>query len=115
MGNPRPAVRRSPPRSRHALWHDVPMATGKRYSLGVDIGGTFTDVAIYDRVERREYSRKVLTTHGDPARAVADGVQAVLQDFALDPGAFQRAVHATTHRSRPPIRRHVRALEPRPR
>ncbi len=68
----------------------------KRYALGIDIGGTFTDVAVYDRADGRAYSRKVLTTHADPARAVIEGVQAIVEDFALEPREFQRMVHATT-------------------
>jgi N-methylhydantoinase A len=66
------------------------------YSLGVDIGGTFTDIVVYDHAAGRQVSRKVLTTHDDPARAVADGVAAVLRDTSLDPARFVRVVHATT-------------------
>ena len=39
------------------------------YSLGIDIGGTFTDIVVYDHARGRQLSRKVLTTHDDPARA----------------------------------------------
>jgi len=42
------------------------------YSLGVDIGGTFTDVVVYDHDTGRQWSRKVLTTHDDPVRAGYD-------------------------------------------
>jgi N-methylhydantoinase A len=79
------------------LWQDVrTMNDSKRYSLGVDIGGTFTDVAVYDHHEARAYSRKVLTTHGNPSEAVMQGVDAVIGEYALDPDEFQRVVHATT-------------------
>ena len=44
------------------------------YSLGIDIGGTFTDIVVYDHARGRQINRKVLTTHDDPARAVAAGV-----------------------------------------
>ena len=44
------------------------------HSLGIDIGGTFTDIVVYDHDSGRQWSRKVLTTHEDPARAVAAGV-----------------------------------------
>src|SRR5215831_10948214 len=66
------------------------------YSLGIDIGGTFTDVVVYDHDSGQQWSRKVLTTHEDPARAVASGVSAVLREGALDPRRFIRVVHATT-------------------
>src|SRR4029450_13154931 len=66
------------------------------YSLGIAIGGTFTDVVVYDHDTGRQWSRKVLTTHDDPVRAVAAGVAAVLGDGALEPRHVTRGVHATT-------------------
>jgi N-methylhydantoinase A len=66
------------------------------YSLGIDIGGTFTDIVVYDHAAGRQLNRKVLTTHDDPARAVAAGVDTLLRRHALPPGAFSRVVHATT-------------------
>jgi len=66
------------------------------YSLGIDIGGTFTDIVVYDHAHGRQLNRKVLTTHDDPARAVADGVAALLREGRLDPARFARVVHATT-------------------
>ncbi len=67
-----------------------------RFSLGIDIGGTFTDVVVYDHDRDRQYSRKILTTHDEPARAVLEGAQDVLGRFGLDAAAFRRMVHATT-------------------
>jgi len=66
------------------------------YSLGVDIGGTFTDLVVYDHAGGRQWSRKVLTTHDDPARAVAAGVAALLGAGGIDPAGVGRVVHATT-------------------
>jgi N-methylhydantoinase A len=66
------------------------------YSLGIDIGGTFTDIVVYDHDSGRQVNRKVLTTHEDPARAVAAGVDALLRDGRFEPGEFTRVVHATT-------------------
>jgi N-methylhydantoinase A len=67
-----------------------------QYSLGIDIGGTFTDLVAYDHDTGRRWSRKVLTTHDDPARAVAVGAAGLLAQARLDPAAFSRTVHATT-------------------
>jgi N-methylhydantoinase A len=66
------------------------------YALGIDIGGTFTDIVVYDHDRGVQLNRKVLTTHDDPARGVAAGVAALLTREALDPAAFSRVVHATT-------------------
>jgi N-methylhydantoinase A len=67
-----------------------------QYSLGIDIGGTFTDLVVYDHDTGRSWSRKVLTTHDDPARAVAAGAAGLLAHARVDPAAFSRTVHATT-------------------
>ena len=64
------------------------------WSLGIDIGGTFTDIVA--RGEGRTLARKVLTTHDDPARGVEAGVAGILADARIDPGAVDRLVHATT-------------------
>jgi N-methylhydantoinase A len=66
------------------------------YSLGIDIGGTFTDIVVYDHARGRQLNRKVLTTHDDPARAVAAGVEGLLHKHRLPPAEFTRVVHATT-------------------
>src|SRR5262245_22877299 len=73
-----------------------PPARAVSYSLGIDIGGTFTDIVVYDHVGGRQLNRKVLTTHDDPARAVATGVDGLLRAHRLPPGEFTRVVHATT-------------------
>src|SRR5919202_2503891 len=65
-------------------------------SLGIDIGGTFTDLVVYDHGSGQQWSRKVLTTHDDPARAVAAGVALILRAHELDPARFTRVLHATT-------------------
>lgn len=67
-----------------------------RYALGIDIGGTFTDVVVYDRAEGRQFSRKLLTTHDDPARAVLDGVRQTIDEDGVAPDTIGRVVHATT-------------------
>jgi N-methylhydantoinase A len=67
-----------------------------QYSLGIDIGGTFTDLVVYDHDAGSSVSRKVLTTHDDPARAVAAGLAGLLTQARVDPTAVSRTVHATT-------------------
>ncbi len=67
-----------------------------RYALGIDIGGTFTDVVLYDREQGRRLTRKILTTPGDPAAAVLEAVDRVLADEHIPPGEIERVVHATT-------------------
>jgi N-methylhydantoinase A len=66
------------------------------YSLGIDIGGTFTDLVVHDHDRGQRWGHKVLTTHADPQRGVVDGVRAVLTQGAIDPSTIRRVVHATT-------------------
>jgi N-methylhydantoinase A len=62
--------------------------------LGVDIGGTFTDVAL-ERGDKR-WSTKVLTTPEAPARAVIAAIRAVLREAALGPADLAIIIHGTT-------------------
>lgn len=48
--------------------------TDKPVRIGVDIGGTFTDVLLFDAERRRFRIAKVLTTPDDPSRAVENAV-----------------------------------------
>ena len=69
-------------------------ASGEQARLGVDIGGTFTDVALEVRGER--YSAKILTTPEAPERAVLAAMQAVLREAGLAPGDVSIIIHGTT-------------------
>lgn len=66
------------------------------WSIGIDIGGTFTDVVALDYSAGSLHSLKVLTTHGDPAEAVADGVGRLIRQCGFEPREVKRIVHATT-------------------
>ncbi len=62
--------------------------------LGVDIGGTFTDVAL--EAGGRRYSAKILTTPEAPERAVLEAIGTVLREAALAPGDLSIIIHGTT-------------------
>ena len=63
---------------------------------GVDVGGTFTDLALWDPATETVAVHKILTTPDDPARAILDG----LADLGLLPAASGTqewgVVHGTT-------------------
>ena len=67
-----------------------------KYSLGIDIGGTFTDIVVYDHETGDHHSRKELTTPQDPALGVINGLMDILAEHELPPERFTRLVHATT-------------------
>ena len=68
------------------------MADGAR--LAVDIGGTFTDVALETR--GRLVTTKVLTTQAAPERGVLEGVRKVLELAAVAPSSVRLVIHGTT-------------------
>ncbi len=64
--------------------------------LGIDIGGTFTDLVLHDAASGASAALKVLTTHDDPQRAVLRAVRQMLDQAAIPASAISRVVHATT-------------------
>ena len=50
------------------------MSEAASWRLGVDIGGTFTDVVLWREGSAELVREKLLTTPDDPARAVIDGI-----------------------------------------
>ncbi|MBV8751844.1 MAG: hydantoinase/oxoprolinase family protein [Hyphomicrobiales bacterium] len=64
------------------------------HRLGVDIGGTFTDVAL-DSAGRR-YTAKVLTTPAAPERGVIAAIEAVLAEARIPAAALSIIIHGTT-------------------
>src|SRR5437868_10774027 len=62
--------------------------------LGVDIGGTFTDVAL--DADGRRYSTKILITPEAPERAVLEAIGTILRQAALAPGDLSIIIHGTT-------------------
>ena len=76
------------------------------WAIGIDIGGTFTDVVALDYAAGKSRSLKVLTTPGDPADAVLDGVNQLIEECRIDPPEVRRIVHATTLFTNSLIERH---------
>ena len=71
------------------------MATGNPHvRLGVDIGGTFTDVVLETGSE--QFSTKVLTTYGAPEDAIIDGLKQVCAKASIEPSEIGQIIHGTT-------------------
>ncbi|MCK8784378.1 hydantoinase/oxoprolinase family protein [Roseomonas sp. NAR14] len=70
------------------------------WRVGVDIGGTFTDIVFVSR-NGEVRTRKVSSSVGDYGRAIVEGLLAVFDDSAKDGGGFDgrsvaEVLHATT-------------------
>ena len=70
------------------------MASSPAIRLGVDIGGTFTDVAL--EVGDRRYTAKGLTTARAPEAGVLAIVRAIIGEAGIKPGDVQLIIHGTT-------------------
>ena len=68
----------------------------QRLWLGIDVGGTFTDIVVYDAATGRQASHKELTTHADPARGVMAGIDRLQAEGKIVAAEIGRVVHATT-------------------
>src|SRR5690606_34230263 len=79
------------PRSRPAFLERLRLF----YRLGVDIGGTFTDIALLGSTGVL-HSKKVLSTPQDYSLAIEQGVVAILNEAGVSVGQVTECVHATT-------------------
>ncbi len=68
----------------------------KSYKLGIDIGGTFTDLTLIDAEGHGIHTHKVPSTPDSPSRAVATGVVELMRRLGTTPAAIGGFVHGTT-------------------
>lgn len=64
--------------------------------IGVDVGGTFTDFFILDTSSGKSSVFKTSSTPGNPAQAIASGLQAIFANGLADPARVSRISHGTT-------------------
>ncbi len=67
-----------------------------RIRLGIDIGGTFTDLVLMDEARGAVHIAKVLTTPDDPAAGALSGFGRILESAGLTAPDVASVVHATT-------------------
>jgi N-methylhydantoinase A len=66
------------------------------YRLGVDVGGTFTDLLLIDEDSGTTHRAKTPSTPVDPSIGVLDGVTKVCEVAGVDPAAIGHVLHGTT-------------------
>ena len=69
---------------------------GSSLIVGIDTGGTFTDVTLLDVAAARAWNAKLPSTPHDPSEAFAAGIEAVLTLSGLPTAALARVLHGTT-------------------
>ena len=67
----------------------------KQVRLGVDIGGTFTDIVMITE-DGVVYSKKLLSTPSDYSVAIEEGIAALCAELSMDARGVTEFVHATT-------------------
>src|SRR5258708_2488651 len=68
----------------------------EHYRIGVDIGGTFTDLVVFDDATGSFAVGKTLTTPRDPSQAVETLVLATLERESIAASGVQQLIHGTT-------------------
>jgi len=66
------------------------------FRLGIDVGGTFTDVILMGRKPGEVWAVKVPTTPHDPSVGLMDGIQRILEVSKVEPHAVTFVGHGTT-------------------
>ena len=66
------------------------------YRLGVDVGGTFTDLLLISEETGETFTAKVPSTPEDSSIGVLNGVARICEESAVDPARINRVMHGTT-------------------
>ena len=66
------------------------------YRLGVDVGGTFTDLLLIDEASGQTWTAKVPSTPEDSAIGVLNGAQRICEESQADPAQIALVMHGTT-------------------
>jgi N-methylhydantoinase A len=66
------------------------------YRLGVDVGGTFTDLLLINEVNGQTHTAKVPSTPEDSSIGVLNGIDRICRESGIDPKKINRVMHGTT-------------------
>jgi N-methylhydantoinase A len=66
------------------------------YRLGVDVGGTFTDLLLVDETSGNVFTAKVPSTPEDSSIGVLNGIERVCETAGVDPTKISQVMHGTT-------------------
>ncbi len=72
------------------------MTESKRYRLGFDIGGTFTDFVLFDVADGAISLHKRLTTPHDASIAAIEGIRAITAERGIAVNDLDEIIHGTT-------------------
>lgn len=67
-----------------------------RYRLGVDVGGTFTDLLLFDNETGAFWRHKTPSTPHDSSEGILNGVNTITENAGVDPAEIEYFLHGTT-------------------
>jgi N-methylhydantoinase A len=73
-----------------------PEGAAASYRIGIDVGGTFTDLVLADVGGRHLFFHKVPSVPLDPSAAVENGIADLLAGHGIAPSQIELIVHGTT-------------------
>lgn len=71
-------------------------STDANLTVAIDIGGTFTDVALHEASTGRVWRAKTPSTPADPSVGFMEGLRAALAAAGAEPSRIGRVLHGTT-------------------
>jgi N-methylhydantoinase A len=69
---------------------------GEGYRLGVDVGGTFTDLMLIDERTGKTHVAKVPSTPKDSSQGVLNGIEKICREASISPAEINFVMHGTT-------------------
>ncbi len=66
------------------------------YRLGVDVGGTFTDLLLINEVSGDTFTAKVPSTPEDSSIGVLNGISRICDESGIEPSEVELVMHGTT-------------------
>ncbi|MEM0909229.1 MAG: hydantoinase/oxoprolinase N-terminal domain-containing protein, partial [Pseudomonadota bacterium] len=74
----------------------APRARSQGLRLGVDVGGTFTDLLLIDEANGRTVTAKVPSTPKDSSVGVLNGIEKICATAGINPADITEVMHGTT-------------------
>ena len=66
------------------------------YKLSVDVGGTFTDIVVFDNEKKQTYVTKVSSTPQDYSIGIEEGIQKISLAHQIPLDQIDYFIHGTT-------------------
>src|SRR5258706_6150246 len=90
-----------------------PQSLAARYRIGIDTGGTFTDIVSVDTVSGTTYVTKVASTPANPAIGLVRGVNEILAAAGATTDDVAGVGHRKTGGAQAPVPGEIKFLGPR--